>query len=292
VVSFQTNTCYDCQRIQFVAEEQLFILPSQRFPYNIDVDDNVVNKAATRNMPTQKQTMSSSFAEILFSQLREQSWKDVLGTYMESEKFTSLANKIQSDIASGATVYPPVEDIFAALNLCPLDEIKCVIVGQDPYHQPKQGHGLAFSVQKGVVIPPSLKNIIKEAIDDVGIDAPQHGNLECWSKQGVLLLNAVLTVRRGEANSHAKMGWEEFADLIIRTVNDKTDSVVFLLWGKHATKLASCVDEARHNVIRTSHPSPLGATKTNTPFLGSRCFSRANEYLIEAGKTPIDWNII
>lgn len=279
---------YTCQ---FVAEEQLFMSPSQRFQYNIRAVDSVVVESQTRRDSASKQSLPNSFARNLASQLSENSWKNVLASYMDSESFQSLANSIQSDITRGATVYPPVTDIFAALNLCPLNKIKCVIVGQDPYHQPRQSRGLAFSVRKGVAIPPSLKNIFKEAMDDVGIEPPHHGDLECWARQGVLLLNTVLTVRRGEANSHAKLGWEGFTDFIIQTINDQANSVVFLLWGAPAAKKASCVDESRHTVIKTSHPSPLGATKTNSPFLGSRCFSRANDALVASGKEPIDWRV-
>ena len=267
------------------------MLPSQRFQYNISVYDSVVVESQTHCENASKQSLPDSFARMLSSQLTENSWKNVLASYMDSESFQALANSIQSDITRGATVYPLVKDIFAALNLCPLTTIKCVIVGQDPYHQPRQSHGLAFSVQKGVAIPPSLKNIFKEAMDDVGIEPPPHGDLECWARQGVLLLNTVLTVRRGEANSHAKLGWEGFTDFIIQKINDQADSVVFLLWGAPAAKKAHCVDESRHTVIRTSHPSPLGATKTNSPFLGSRCFSRANEALLLLGKEPIDWGV-
>ena len=168
-----------------------------------------------------------------------------------------------------------------------------VVLGQDPYHGFGQGHGLAFSVRKGIKPPPSLRNIFKEAMSDVGIDDPKNnGNLEGWAKQGVLLLNTVLTVRRGEANSHAKWGWEDFTDEVINTINENNESVVFLLWGSPAHKKAKKVDESKHTVIRTSHPSPLGATKTASPFLSSKCFSRANQALLAAGEEPIDWNNI
>ena len=200
---------------------------------------------------------------------------------------------IRSDANTGATIYPPPQDIFSAFNLCTLEKVKVVIVGQDPYHGIGQGHGLAFSVRKDVPNPPSLRNIFKEAMSDVGIDDPKNtGNLEGWAKQGVLLLNTVLTVRRGEANSHAKWGWEQFTDEVIKTINEKNESFVFLLWGSPAHKKAKKVDESKHTVIRTSHPSPLGATKTASPFLSSKCFSRANKALIAYGKEPIDWNNI
>lgn len=242
--------------LQFVPEEQLFMLPTQRFQYNINVDDEAVdtNKSSTKSGIKNNPSVSGSFTKDLCSQLKDQSWKDALEQYMESASFQSIATNIQSDIDGGATVYPQLENVFSAFNLCPLHQIKCVIVGQDPYHQPGQGHGLAFSVQQGIPPPPSLKNIFKEAMTDVGIESPQHGNLECWAREGVLLLNTVLTVRRGEANSHAKLGWEEFTDFVIQTINEQTDSVVFMLWGSPAQKKAVSVDDLRHTVIRTSHP--------------------------------------
>lgn len=281
--------------IWYVAEEQLFMPRSDRDSgANESSDDdeetgNGTNASTTKKRP--EPPTPHSFEEDLAHQLTDLGWQSVLSEHMKSESFKSLMNSIQSDVDAGATIYPPVGDIFSALNMCPLDNIKCVIVGQDPYHQPGQGHGLAFSVRKGVSIPPSLRNIFKEAIDDVGISPPEHGNLEGWARQGVLLLNTVLTVRRGEANSHAKLGWEEFTDFIINSINERNDSVVFMLWGAPAQKKACCVDEAKHAVIKTSHPSPLGATKTAFPFLGSRCFSRANAALIAYGKGPVDWHV-
>lgn len=201
-------------------------------------------------------------------------------------------------------MYPPPEDTFSSLNYVPLGKVRIVIVGQDPYHQPNQGHGLAFSVRKGVQIPPSLRNIFKELTNDKRVDTfpskkPSHGYLERWALQGVLMLNNVLTVRKGEANSHAKKGWEEFTDEIIRVLDRNSQregmkGLVFLLWGKPASsKAQSIISKSRgnHTVICTSHPSPLGATKTKSPFLGSACFSRANDALIEREMDPIDWNI-
>lgn len=203
-----------------------------------------------------------------------------------------------------ATVYPPPEDVFRALLLTEFDNVKVVIVGQDPYHGPNQGHGLCFSVRKGVDIPPSLKNIYKELKNDPKVDFPRngrmpnHGYLERWARQGVLLLNAVLTVRRGEANSHKKKGWEDFTDEVLRVLaRDRRQSgkgLVYLLWGKPASqKIETVLGQTNKNqkIIATSHPSPLGATKTKAPFLGSQCFSRANEALEEMGLEPIDWNV-
>ena len=230
-------------------------------------------------------------ASDLLSFLTDQSWKDALSNATRSESFQNLLTFLKAEQNAGATIYPPREEIFAALNLCPLENVKVVIVGQDPYHGPGQGHGLAFSVRVGVKTPPSLQNIFREAMNDVGIASPPHGNLEHWARQGVLLLNTVLTVRRGEANSHSKKGWEEFTDAVVDTLNEKRDDLVFLLWGNPAAKKASNVDETRHTIIRTSHPSPLGATKTSAPFLGSACFSRVNQALIDNGKEPIDWSV-
>lgn len=193
--------------------------------------------------------------------------------------------------AATDTIDAPPELVFAALNLCPMDQVKVVIVGQDPYHGPGQGHGLAFSVQKGVRPPPSLLNIFKEVQSDVGIPTPTHGNLEHWARQGVLLLNSVLTVRRGQANSHARQGWEKLTDEIIGILNERRTGLVFLLWGTPAHRKAAAVDESKHTVIRTSHPSPLGAAKTHSPFLGSRCFSRANAALESHGQAAIDWSV-
>ena len=201
------------------------------------------------------------------------------------------------------TIYPPLPDTFSALNYTPLDKVKVVIVGQDPYHGPGQGHGLAFSVRRGVQIPPSLRNIYKELMNDKDISnfrsLPQHGYLERWARQGVLMINTVLTVRRGEANSHKNKGWETVTDDIIRAIDRRAKAngtgVVFLLWGKPATKKATTVlggtASTRHTIICTSHPSPLGATKTNSPFMGSKCFSKANQALKKIGMDEIDWRV-
>ncbi|KAL7471277.1 hypothetical protein ACHAXS_011583 [Conticribra weissflogii] len=275
--------------IWYVPDEQLFMPLSERKAKRngSDTDDDASDEITSDGNSDDE----SSLCDTLANHLTDPDWKNTLANHMATESFQYLLDRIESDLRCGATIYPSFEDVFSALNLCPLKDVKCVIVGQDPYHQPGQGHGLAFSVRKGVTPPPSLRNIFKEAADDVGIITPTHGNLESWARQGVLLLNTVLTVRKGEANSHAKLGWEDFTDVIINAINERNESVVFLLWGSPAAKKASCVDETKHTVIRTSHPSPLGATKTNSPFLGSRCFSRANEALVASGKEPIDWNV-
>lgn len=235
---------------------------------------------------------TSSNTAILVSSLSESGWKQVVTDEMENnESFRGLADFLRDEAASGQTIYPLHNDVFSALNLCPLEKVKVVVVGQDPYHGPGQGHGLSFSVRKGVPPPPSLKNIFNEAIEDVGIHPPAHGNLEHWAEQGVLMLNSVMTVRRGDANSHSKKGWEQFTDFIIQHLNAEKEGLVFLLYGNPAQKKANSVDDSKHVLIRTSHPSPLGARKTAAPFIGSRCFSRCNKALEEQGKDPIDWNV-
>lgn len=232
----------------------------------------------------------------LASGLTDKSWKEALSETLQSESFRKLTSFLQTEAERGAKIYPQKKDIFAAFNLCPLEKVKVVIVGQDPYHGPGQAHGLAFSVSRSCSIPPSLRNILNEVNNDVGSPPPIHGNLEHWAKQGVLLLNTVLTVRNGEANSHKGKGWEEFTDSVIKHLNDSAedsgDGLVFLLWGAPAAKKAVSVNEKRHTVIRSSHPSPLAATRTASPFIGSRCFSRANSALRNMGKEAIDWSVI
>ena len=186
------------------------------------------------------------------------------------------------------TVYPPADEVFAALHLTPYAETKVLILGQDPYHGARQAHGLCFSVRRGVPIPPSLVNIHKELQTDLGIPPPDHGNLEAWAVQGVLLLNTTLTVRSGQATSHAGKGWETFTDEVIRTVAAKDDHVVFILWGSHARKKRTLIDASRHTIIESAHPSPLSA---HNGFFGSRPFSRANAALVAAGRDPIDWRL-
>lgn len=186
------------------------------------------------------------------------------------------------------TVFPPESQVFAALHLTSYADTRVVILGQDPYHGPRQAHGLCFSVQPGVPIPPSLVNIYKELQADLGITPPSHGNLESWARQGVLLLNTTLTVRAGQAASHHGHGWETFTDEVLRIVNAKPQRVVFLLWGSNARKKKSLIDISRHVVIESAHPSPLSA---HNGFFGSRPFSRANAALTEAGLQPIDWAI-
>lgn len=241
----------------------------------------------------------------LVSTLAEESWKQALKKYFEKTSFASLASFVARE-RRNYEVYPPPKDTFTALNLVPLDKVKVVIVGQDPYHGPGQGHGLAFSVRKGVPIPPSLKNIYKELLDntDCGLNMiPKHGCLERWARQGVLLLNTVLTVRRGEPNSHKNRGWEDFTDEVIRCLFTKrskscdSEGIVFLLWGAPASKKAESIlkkyagMDMKTVVLCSSHPSPLGAHKTDSPFMGSKCFAKANEALRSMGLSSIDWGV-
>lgn len=186
------------------------------------------------------------------------------------------------------TVYPRHEEVFAALRLTPYAQVKAVILGQDPYHGPNQAHGLCFSVREGIPAPPSLQNIFKELESDLGHPPPQHGCLEHWARQGVLLLNAALTVRGGRAASHQGKGWETFTDEVLRAVNQKDERVVFILWGASARRKKALIDTTRHEIIESPHPSPHSA---DSGFFGSRPFSRANAKLIEAGREPIDWCI-
>ena len=184
------------------------------------------------------------------------------------------------------TVYPPADEVFAALHATPYAATKVMILGQDPYHGPNQAHGLCFSVRRGVRVPPSLANIHQELHADLGLAIPDHGNLERWARGGVLLLNTTLTVRAGQAASHQKRGWERFTDRVIEVVNDKRDRVVFVLWGASARRKRALIDTGRHTIVESAHPSPLSA---RNGFFGSRPFSRTNEALAAAGRDPIDW---
>lgn len=185
-------------------------------------------------------------------------------------------------------VYPPSDEVFAALHLTPYADVKVMILGQDPYHGPGQAHGLCFSVRRGVRVPPSLLNIHKELASDVGVPIPEHGNLEAWARNGVLLLNATLTVRGASAASHQRHGWETFTDQVIRVVDAKPEPVVFILWGASARRKRDLIDTTRHTIIESPHPSPLSA---RNGFFGSRPFSRANSALIAAGREPVDWSL-
>lgn len=216
------------------------------------------------------------------------SWKAHVGEYLRRPDMQELAAFLRTRKAAGAKVYPPGADIFAALDATPFDQVKVVILGQDPYHGPGQAHGLCFSVRPGVPAPPSLENIYKELERDLGIPRPTHGCLQHWAEQGVLLLNAVLTVEDGRAGAHAGKGWEGFTDHIVDVLNRERDHLVFLLWGSYAQKKGAMIDTRRHKVLRAPHPSPLSAHRG---FLGCGHFSAANEYLRRTGQAPIDWSL-
>ncbi len=212
-------------------------------------------------------------------------WNPVLRGEFEKPYWRDLTTFVAGERQIGE-VYPPPDEVFAALHLTPYTATRVLILGQDPYHGPGQAHGLCFSVRRGVQIPPSLRNIYKELQADLGIAPPRHGNLEAWARQGVLLLNAVLTVRAHQAGSHRNRGWETFTDEVIKAVDAKDHPVVFVLWGAYARKKKALIDTTRHMVIESAHPSPLSASNG---FFGSRPFSRANEALVAQGLDPIDW---
>lgn len=218
----------------------------------------------------------------------EPGWKAALTPEFHSPYMQSLKAFLKEEKAHGKRIFPKGSEYFRALDLTPLDRVKVVILGQDPYHGEGQAHGLCFSVRPGVRIPPSLVNIYKEMQSDLGIPPARHGFLEHWAKQGVLLLNSVLTVEEGKAAAHQGRGWERFTDAVIARVNDLPQPVVFILWGAYAQKKAAFVDVSRHLVLKSAHPSPLSA---HNGFLGSRPFSKTNDWLKAQGVTPIDWKL-
>jgi uracil-DNA glycosylase len=250
-----------------------------------------INKETEENSsttePETKKTKNSKYST-LTDHLTESNWKEALQSEYKKPYFKTLIKNLEQEESKGEVIYPPIEETFAALNHCPLDKVKVVILGQDPYFNPGQGHGLSFSVRKGVKVPPSLKNIYKELETDIeGFKTPDHGCLESWSSQGVLLLNATLTVRKGKANSHEKFGWQTFTDEIIKVINKKKEPVVFLLWGGFAQKKGKIIDNKSHKIINSAHPSPLAGNK----FQGSKCFSQSNEFLSKNGIEEIDWKL-
>lgn len=215
----------------------------------------------------------------------EAGWKEKLAGEFEKDYFVRLTDFVRQEYGI-TTCYPPGRLIFNAFNLCPFDKVKVVIIGQDPYHGPGQAHGLCFSVNDGVPFPPSLQNIFKEIQSDLGTPVPVSGNLTRWAEQGVLLLNATLTVRAHQAGSHQRRGWEEFTDAAIKVLAEGNEHLVFILWGAYAQKKGAFIDRNRHLVLTSAHPSPLSAYQG---FFGNRHFSRANAYLEQHGKTPINW---
>lgn len=215
----------------------------------------------------------------------EEGWKRQLAQEFEKSYFFNLTNFVREEYRQ-TTVYPPGRLIFNAFNLCPFDQVKVVIIGQDPYHGPGQAHGLCFSVNDGVKFPPSLVNIFKELQDDLGVPLPVSGNLTRWAEQGVLLLNATLTVRAHQAGSHQHKGWEDFTDAAIRRLAEEKEHLVFMLWGAYAQKKGAFIDRTRHLVLTSAHPSPLSAYNG---FFGNRHFSQTNAYLTAHGRIPLEW---
>jgi uracil-DNA glycosylase len=215
----------------------------------------------------------------------DESWKKVLADEFEKPYFKALTDFVRQEYKT-RTVYPEGKNIFNAFNLCPFDNVKVVIIGQDPYHEPRQAHGLCFSVQDGVQFPPSLQNIFKEIESDTGTPVPQSGNLERWARQGVFLLNSILTVRAHEAASHAGKGWEWFTDRVIQEISDKKEHVVFMLWGNYAKVKGRVIDTSKHLILNTVHPSPLSVYRG---FFGCKHFSKANGFLTEHGMKPVEW---
>ncbi len=216
-------------------------------------------------------------------------WQDLLGEEKQQAYFQQILHFVAQQRQAGKVIYPPASDVFNAFKMTPLDQVKVVILGQDPYHGPDQAHGLCFSVKQGIKPPPSLQNIYKELASDIpGFQIPKHGCLEKWAQQGVLLLNTVLTVEQGMAHSHSKIGWERFTDTVIEKLNVHCQGLVFLLWGSHAQKKGSIIDNQRHHVLTSVHPSPLSAHRG---FLGCRHFSTTNTLLAKQQQTPIDWQV-
>lgn len=218
----------------------------------------------------------------------ESSWKEVLKDEFHKSYFEQIVMFLKHEKALGKTIYPPGNLMFNAFEKTPFDNVKVVILGQDPYHGPNQAHGLCFSVQKGVKPPPSLVNIYKELQSDIGMNIPETGDLTKWAESGVLLLNAILTVRAGEPASHSKIGWETFTDAVIRKISEEKEGVVFMLWGKFAQDKQVLIDATKHYILKAAHPSPFSADKG---FYGCRHFSKANELLVKDGKEPVDWQL-
>lgn len=219
----------------------------------------------------------------------DESWKYGLSEFLLSPKMDELKAFLVEEKKADKIIYPPNHLIFNALNTTSLDRVKVVILGQDPYHGPNQAHGLSFSVQKGVALPPSLRNIFHELHADVGVERPKHGDLTHWAEQGVLLLNAVLTVEAGQPTSHQKRGWEEFTDHVIDVLNEQREHIVFILWGAYAQRKGQRINQDKHLVLKAAHPSPLAANRGG--FFGCKVFSKSNNYLKQHGIEPIDWQL-
>jgi uracil-DNA glycosylase len=218
----------------------------------------------------------------------EESWKKVLHQEFSQPYFLEITSFLRAEKKAGKIIYPPGPLIFNAFNTTPFQKVKIVLLGQDPYHGPGQAHGLSFSVPNGIAQPPSLINIFKELHNDVGIPIPQSGNLTHWAEQGVLLLNASLTVRANEPMSHAKIGWAQFTDAVIKIISDQKNNIVFLLWGKFAQEKQMLIDDSKHLILKAAHPSPFSVERG---FFGCRHFSKANDYLAKHGIDPIEWRL-
>lgn len=215
-------------------------------------------------------------------------WKEILGEEKEKQYFKNILSFIEKERALGKIIYPKNSDMFNAFTFTPFDKLKVVLIGQDPYHGPNQAQGLSFSVKEGIPQPPSLQNIFKELHDDLGVKIPASGSLEKWAREGVLLLNAVLSVEANKPASHQNIGWEIFTDFVISKINEEKEDIIFLLWGSFAQKKCKMIDEKKHYIFKTVHPSPLSCYRG---FFGSKPFSKTNKILKDLGKTPIDWEL-
>lgn len=234
-----------------------------------------------------------SFTEQQYASLNkvqlDESWKYNLAEFLLSPKMDALRDFLLQEKHQNKVIYPPRSLIFNALNTTPLNQVKVVIIGQDPYHGPNQAHGLSFSVQRGVALPPSLRNIFHELHTDLGVPIPKHGDLTHWAEQGVLLLNSVLTVEAGQPTSHQKRGWEDFTDHVIDVLNQQREHIVFILWGAYAQRKGQRIDPNKHLILKAAHPSPLAANRGG--FFGCKVFSKSNNYLKQNGIEPIDWQL-
>lgn len=234
-----------------------------------------------------------SFTEQQYASLNkvqlDESWKYNLAEFLLSPQMDALRDFLLQEKQQNKVIYPPSSLIFNALNTTPLNQVKVVIIGQDPYHGPNQAHGLSFSVQRGVALPPSLRNIFHELHTDLGVPIPKHGDLTHWAEQGVLLLNSVLTVEAGQPTSHQKQGWEDFTDHVIDVLNQQREHIVFILWGAYAQRKGQRIDPNKHLILKAAHPSPLAANRGG--FFGCKVFSKSNNYLKQNGIEPIDWQL-